>query len=232
MLYKTPIHVLVCKVGLKIFILLSQFPRLFWANGQNHIHFRLIQVLKNSTAWHFRTFTSPSSKLEFAGSISPCCSVEEQMLIFSSSLTPGRVNSISKLTVVLIWKIPAYLKFGKISTRAEENLPQRKLRVWTANDTELPRVFIWVVCGKIHSGKKWRSVWLNAMHSGKKRLIREFFPPYTVILRKLSEKVHAIITNGIVGSLEFTVLERTWFERMARGAMDVCLRALKESQKK
>ena len=42
--------------------------------------------------------------------------------IFSSSLTPGRVNPISKLTVVLIWKTPAYLKFGKISNRAEENL--------------------------------------------------------------------------------------------------------------
>ena len=70
------------------------------------------------------------------------------------------------------------------------------------------------------------------MHSGKKRLIREFFPPYTVILRKLPEKVHAIIPNGIVGSLEFTVLERTLFERMAREAMDVCLRVLKESQKK
>ena len=37
----------------------------FEANGQNHIHFRLIQVLKNSMALHFLTFTSPSSKLEF-----------------------------------------------------------------------------------------------------------------------------------------------------------------------
>ena len=69
-------------------------------------HFRLIQVLKNSMAWHFLTFTSPSSKLEFAGSISPCCRVEEQMLIFLLSLTPGRVNPISKLTVVLIWIRP------------------------------------------------------------------------------------------------------------------------------
>ena len=45
---------------------------------------------KNSMAWHFVTFTSPSSKLEFV--YPPCCGVEEQMLIFSSSLTPGRVK--------------------------------------------------------------------------------------------------------------------------------------------
>ena len=45
---------------------------------------------KNSLAWHFVTFTSPSSKLEFV--YPPCCGVEEQMLIFSSSLTPGRVK--------------------------------------------------------------------------------------------------------------------------------------------
>ena len=60
------------------------------SNGQNHIHFWLIQVLKNSMAWHFLTFTSPSSKLEFV--YPPCCGVEEQMLIFSSSFTPGRVK--------------------------------------------------------------------------------------------------------------------------------------------
>ena len=63
----------------------------FEANGQNHIHVRLIQFLKNSIAWHFLTFTSPSSKLEFV--YPPCCGVEEQMLILSSGLTPGRVIS-------------------------------------------------------------------------------------------------------------------------------------------
>ena len=62
----------------------------FEANGQNHIHFRLIQLLKNSMAWHFLSFTSPSSKLEFV--YPPCCRVEEEMLIFSSSLMPGRVK--------------------------------------------------------------------------------------------------------------------------------------------
>ena len=65
----------------------------FEANGQNHIHFRLIQVLKNSMAWHFLTFRSLSYKLEFvyiyprdiAESKSKCSSS-------TSSLTLGRVN--------------------------------------------------------------------------------------------------------------------------------------------
>ena len=38
--------------------------------------------------------------------------VEEQMLIFLSSLTPGRVKGF---WIVLIWKIPAGRKFGKTS---------------------------------------------------------------------------------------------------------------------
>ena len=45
------------------------------------------------------------------------------------------VNPILKLTIVLIWKTPACLKFGKTSNRAVENLPQRKLWVWAENDT-------------------------------------------------------------------------------------------------
>ena len=113
----------------------------FETNGQNYIHFRLIHVLKNSMAWHFLTFRSLSSKQKF---VYPpwSCGVEEQMLIFSSTLTtltPGRVkgscNPIPRLTIVLIWKTPASLKFGKTSNRALENLPQRKLWVWAANDS-------------------------------------------------------------------------------------------------
>ena len=44
------------------------------------------------------------------------------------------VNPILKLTIVLIWKTPACLKFGKTSNRAVKNLPQRKLWVWAGND--------------------------------------------------------------------------------------------------
>ena len=114
----------------------------FEANGPNHIHFRLIQVLKNSMAWHFLTFRSLSCKPEFVYMYPPwSCGIEEQMLIFSSSLTLGRVNRrvegswnpIPKSTIVLIWKTPASLKFGKTSNRAVENLSQRKLWVWAAN---------------------------------------------------------------------------------------------------
>ena len=37
---------------------------------------------------------------------------------------------------------------------------------------------------------------------------------------RLSEKVHATISKGLVGGFEFTVLLRN-FERMAREAMDI-----------
>ena len=37
------------------------------------------------------------------------------------------VNPIPKLTMVLIWKTPLCLKFGKTSNRDVKNLPQRKL---------------------------------------------------------------------------------------------------------
>ena len=138
----------------------------FEANGQNHIHFRLIQVLKNSMAWHFLTFTSPSSKLEFV--YPPCCGVEEQMLIFSSGLTPGRVKG--SWIEIQSPSYPSYsserlLKFGKTSNRAVENLPQRKLWVWAANDAHSHStnflVFFFELCvaqcilvknGALHSG--------------------------------------------------------------------------------
>ena len=52
-------------------------------------------------------------------------SQKSNLLIFLSSLTPGRVkgswNPIPKLTIVLTWKTPTCLKFGKTSNRAVEN---------------------------------------------------------------------------------------------------------------
>ena len=51
-----------------------------------------------------------------------------------------------------------------------------------------------------------------------------------LFLERLSEKVHATIPKGIVGDFEFTFLSKK-FERMAREAMDICLRVLKESNK-
>ena len=100
----------------------------FEANGQNHIHFWLIQVLKNSMTWYFLTFRPLSSKLEFVYSVS--------LVILRSRRENAHllINTILKLTIVLIWKTPPCLKFGKTSNRAVKKLPQRKLWVWAAND--------------------------------------------------------------------------------------------------
>ena len=104
----------------------------FEANGENHIHFRLIQVLKNSMAWHFLTFViiciSPVLRGRRANA---------HLLVKFNAWTSQRLliwNPFPKLTIVLIWETRAYLKFVKTSNRAVENLPQRKLCVWAAND--------------------------------------------------------------------------------------------------
>ena len=56
--------------------------------------------------------------------------------------------------------------------------------------------------------------------------------PFTGISRKFVGKVHATIPKDILISFEFTFLQTPKkFERMAREAMDVCLRVLKESNK-
>ena len=150
MLFKTPIHILVCKVGQKTYVFLSRFPLLFWSEWSKWHPFSLIQFLKNSIARHFLTFTSPSSKLEFV--YPPCCGVEEQMLIFSSGLTPGQVKgSWIEINHYSSERLLRVLKFGKTSNRAVENLPQSSERC-TLSPTELPRVFLWVVRGAMHSG--------------------------------------------------------------------------------
>ena len=48
--------------------------------------------------------------------------------------------------------------------------------------------------------------------------------------QRLSEKVYATMPKGIVGGFEFTVLQRNMKE-LARKAMKMCLRVLKESNK-
>ena len=116
------------KYGAKYMFSYLDFRCYFEANGQNHIHFWLIQVLKNSMTWYFLTFRPFSSKPEFVYSVSP--------VILRSRRENAHllVNPIPKLTIVLIWKTPPCLKFGKTSNRAVKNLPQRKLWVWAAND--------------------------------------------------------------------------------------------------
>ena len=47
---------------------------------------------------------------------------------------------------------------------------------------------------------------------------------------RLSGKVHATILKGIVGGFEFSVFQRD-LKQLARKAMEMCLRVLKESNK-
>ena len=47
---------------------------------------------------------------------------------------------------------------------------------------------------------------------------------------RLSEKVNATIPKGIVGGFEFSVLQRN-LKELARKAMEMCFRVLKESNK-
>ena len=48
---------------------------------------------------------------------------------------------------------------------------------------------------------------------------------------RLSEKVLSTIPKGIVGGFEFTFLQRN-LKEFARKAMEMCLRVLKESNKR
>ena len=47
----------------------------------------------------------------------------------------------------------------------------------------------------------------------------------------ISRKVHETIPKGVVGGFEFTVVKLKEFERIAREAMDICMRVLKKSNK-
>ena len=111
----------------------------FGANGQNHIHFWFIQVLENSMAWHFLPFISPSSKVEFV--YSPCCrrskskcSSSRQVIAWTSQrLLNSEIQSLSKPSYSS-QRLLRVLHLVKTSIRVVENLPQRKLWVWAAND--------------------------------------------------------------------------------------------------
>ena len=67
---------------------------------------------------------------------------------------------------------------------------------------------------------KWWTV-VPALQPSRLRPLRE----------RLSEKVYATIPKGSLGGFEFTLLQTDKFERIAREAMEVCLRVLKESSK-
>ena len=154
MLHKTPIHVLVCKVRL------LDFRCYFETNSQNHIHFRLLQVLKNSMAWHFITFSSQAGIC--ISTVLRSRRANVHLLVKFNAWTSQRVlnwNPVPKITIALIWKTPVCLKFGKISKPCCRKFATKKTLCLssercTLSPTDLPRVVIWVVCSAMHSGKK------------------------------------------------------------------------------
>ena len=95
-------------------------------NGQNHIHFWFIQVLKNSMTWNLRTFRpfrSLSSKLEFVYSVFPRYLEKSKRKCSSSRQSNPKVNH------------GTHLKDScKTSNGDVKHLPQRKLWVWAANN--------------------------------------------------------------------------------------------------
>ena len=57
-----------------------------------------------------------------------------------------------------------------------------------------------------------------------------YFLSIQLFRESLSEKVHAKIPKGIVGGFEFSVLQKN-LKELARKAMEMCFRVLKESSK-
>ena len=101
MLYKadTPHLWSTMQISAVILKLMVKFTSIFGS-------YRLLRMLMT---WHFLTFRSLPNKLEF---VYPLWSWENAHLL---------VNPIPKLTIILIWKTSACLKFDKTSNCAVEN---------------------------------------------------------------------------------------------------------------
>ena len=141
MLFKTPIHVPVCNSGHKTYVLLSRFPLLFWSEwSKSHpfsAHTGSLRI-----AWH-EIFSLSHHLLASWNLYIPRVAESKSthfLARFNTWMSQRLLNwnPIPKLTIVLIWKTPPCLKFGKTSNRAVENLLQRKLWVWAASDANFP----------------------------------------------------------------------------------------------
>ena len=163
MLFKTPTHVVVCNVGHNTYVLLSRFPLLFWSEWSKITSlfgsYRLLRI-----AWH-DIFSLSHHLLESWNLYIPVLRsrrANTYLLVRLNTWTSQRLlnwNPIPQLTIVLIWKTPACLKFGKTSNRAVENLLQNSESVQRNMGTS---PCFYLSCS-------WRNaLWLNAMHCGKK----------------------------------------------------------------
>ena len=100
--------------------------------------------------------------------------------------------------------------------------------VWLLNffATQQFRSFGWLIFPSILLSKSWKLHKMLELISSLNFWIR-----IQLFRERSSEKVHATIPKGIVGGFEFTVLQRN-LKEFARKAMKMCLRVLKESNKR
>ena len=144
MLFKTPIHVLVCKVEHRTYVLLNRFP------------LRMVKITSIFGSYRFLTIALHDI---FSLSHHPLASwdlyniprVEESRSKCSSSREALDLKSNPQVNHPTHLKDSCVSKFGKTSNRAVENLQRRRLWVLAANDALPSRVFIWVVLGAMHS---------------------------------------------------------------------------------
>ena len=133
--FTEPIH-LVCEVRCKTYVFLSWFSAVILKLMVNITStfgsYRLSRI-----SWH--DIFSLSGDFPASWNLYIPHDLAELMSKINAHLL---VNPIPKLTIVLFPKTPMCLKFGKTSNHAVENLPQRKLRVWAANNAHSHKNFI------------------------------------------------------------------------------------------
>ena len=125
------INVLVSKKGRKTYVLLAQFPRLFEANDQNHIHFRHMEVIEWHDIFSLWHHFLASWNLYTVSPVLQGQRANAHLLAKFNASTSQKLliwNPIPELTIVLIWKTPACLKCGKKIFHKEDSW------VWAVNN--------------------------------------------------------------------------------------------------
>ena len=91
------------------------------------VNLKLMVKITSILAWHFLTSHHFLASWNWISSVLRSRRANAHLLVKFNAWTSQRLfnwNSIPKLTIVLIWKTPACLKFGKNSNCGVENLPQ------------------------------------------------------------------------------------------------------------